>query len=292
MNPAGPGGAEPAYRRSGRALFDHLEERLARSRLGARRALSAAAALGAARGLAARRWPSPDEVAALFGAGALARRRIALEIAACEARHRLVLRRTERRPLAPFAPLVAWRDPGSVAALRPPAILITAHVGALHLLALALDRLPARRTVLRYSPLHETGDGERNATVAGGLGRRAQALLDAAAELRAGGFVSTTIDGGYGAGRRVELLGRPLDLGLGAFALATWTGAAIVPVAALWAQGGVVCELGEPVAGPEEAARWLETLLARHPGQINLGLLRHLLFGPAAGAAAADPAGF
>jgi hypothetical protein len=245
--------------------------------------------LGTARGLLSGRWPAPREVAALFGTDPLASRRIALRIASREACHRLVLRRSEGRPLAPFAPLVRWRDPAVAAALAAPKILITAHVGALHLLPLAMVRLAGPRTVLRWSPIHEPADSERNANLEGGLGRRAQALLDAAAQIRSGGFVSTTIDGGYGAAQPFEVLGRRLDLGMGGFALAGWTGAAIVPVAALWEGAGVVCEIGSPVAGPAEAARWLDELLRRHPGQISLGLLRHLLFGPAAGAAAEDP---
>ena len=283
-------GAERGHLRRGRAGFDALEIRLAASRLDARRALAVARMLGAARGFLSGRWPAAREVAALFGTGPLASRRIALRIASREACHRLVIRRCEGRPLAPFAPVVRWRDPAAAAALAPPRILITAHIGALHLLPLAMDTLARPRTVLRWSQIHEPADGERNAHVEGGLGRRAQALLDAAAELRAGGFVSTTVDGGFGAARPVEVLGRKLDLGMGGFALAGWTGAGIVPVAALWEGTEVVCELGDPLSGPSEAARWLEDLLRRRPGQISLGLMRHLLFGPAVGAAAEDPA--
>jgi lauroyl/myristoyl acyltransferase len=157
---------------------------------------------------------------------------------------------------------------------------MTAHVGALHLLASAMDQLEVPRTVLRWSPHHAPAAHERNASLVGGLQRRSQALLDALAAIRAGGLVTTTLDGGNGAAAGVLLFGRRLDLGLGGFALARWTGAPLVPVVALWEDGGVVCELGAPVSDPAEATRWLEALLRRSPGQISLGLLRRLLFGP------------
>ncbi len=276
--------SEPARRRRGRAFFDRLEARVANSSLGERDALRRAAVLGAARGLLSGRWPAAADVAALYGTGPLPSRRLALEIAAWEACDRLVLRRVAGEPQERFGTLVRWRDPAAAAALSPPRVLVTAHAGALHLLSAALDRLAGPRLVLRWSPYHRPAAGERNASLAGGLESRARALLEARAELAAGGFVSTTLDGGNGASTAVPLFGHPLDVGLGAFYLARSAGVPIVPVIALWEWGSVVCELGAPVADPAAAVTWLEGVLRRAPGQISLGLLRRLLYGPPVGA--------
>ena len=280
---------EARHLRFGRTLFDRLEARLAASTLDARRGLALAAQLGAARGALSRRWPAAADVAALFGTPRFASRRIAFQIAAVEARNRFVLARTAGRPLAAFEPLVRWRDPAAVATLTPPKVLITAHLGALYLLSAGMDQLPHRRTILRWSPQHEIGPDVRNANLAGGLAGRTRALLDALAELRTEGFVSTTIDGGNGASVPVSVLGFPLDLGVGGFSIAKLAGVEVVPVAAYWESGGVVCELGRPVTDPTGAGRWLEAVLRRSPGQITLGLMRRLLFGPPARTPVAHP---
>ena len=175
--------------------------------------------------------------------------------------------------------------------MRPPVVLATAHVGALYLLAAGFDRLGLRRTVLRWSPVHAPAPGEEPVVTTGGLLSRTEALRRGLEALRRGDCVATALDGEHGAGERVELLGHPLDLGVGAFALARLGGVPVVPVAALWRGSRVVCELGAPVAGPPEAARWFESLLRNEPEQISLGLLRQLLLGPPVGAAGQDALG-
>lgn len=280
---------EARHLAAGRAFFDRLETALAGSRLPAGRALSVAAALGRARAVLSGRWPSASEVADLFGSGRMASRTIALGIAALEARNRLVVRRGAGRSLAPFAPLVRWRDESAAAelqaALGPPVVLLTAHIGALYLLAVGLDRLAVRRTVLRWSPHHLPHADEDNAPVRGGLATRTAALRRALDRLREGGMVVTTLEGAHGSAEPGELFGRTLDLGGGGFALARLSGARIVPVAALWEGNRVVLKIGatdkERVETPAEAARWFEALLRGSPRQISLGLLRRLLYGSA-----------
>ncbi len=282
---------QPGPQRLARALFDRLEASLATSPLPPRFALRGASLLGALRARLSGRWPTAAEVATLFGTGARASRRLARAVAAAEARNRLVVRRSAGRSLAPFAPLVSWRDPAAAAALRPPVVLATAHVGALYLLAAGFDRLGLRRTVLRWSPVHAPAPGEEPVVTTGGLVARTEALRRGLEALRRGDCVATALDGEHGAGERVELLGHPLDLGVGAFALARLGGVTVLPVAALWRGSRVVCELGAPVAGPVEAARWFESLLRNEPEQISLGLLRQLLLGPTVGAAGQDALG-
>lgn len=281
--------AESRLRLVGRGLFDRFEAAVAASSLDARRAIRRAGWIGALRGALSGRWPAPREIAALFGSGPVASRRIAVAVAALEARNRLVLARNAGRPLEPFAPLVRWRDAETVAALRPPAILLTAHVGAIYLLGAAFDRLPAGRTVLRWAPQHLPAEGERNATTAGSVESRTNALRAAISELGGGGYVVTTLDGGQGAATDGRVLGRRLDLGQGAFVLARLADAPVIPVVALWEGDRVVCDLAPAVDDAEAAAQWLDRLLAREPRQITLGLLRQLLFGPTVSTAEEQP---
>lgn len=287
--PRGAAAGESALRGAARGLFDRLEAAVAASSVDARTAVRRAGRIGALRGALSGRWPTPREVAALFGTGRLVSRRLAVAVAALEARNRLVLARCTGRSLEPFAPLVRWRDPEAAVALRPPAILLTAHVGAIYLLGAAFDRLPAGRTVLRWAPQHLPAPGERNAPTAGSLERRTNALRAAVAELGAGGYVVSTLDGGHGAATEGSVLGRRLDLGRGAFALARLTRAPVVPVVALWRGDRVVCELAPAVEDAGAAARWLDRLLNREPRQITLGLIRLLLFGPTVAAAEEQP---
>lgn len=288
MNPAPDSGkapevAEGLLRRRARAFFDRRESEIARSSRPAEAALAAAARIGALRATLARRWPSPAEVDRLFGIRGFAGRRIAASIAALEARNRLVIRRVEGRPLDPFASLVSWSDAKSAHDLPRPAILVTAHVGALYLLAAALAPLKVPRLAIRWSALHTASLYERVASTAGGVELRAALLHDALGTLRAGGLVTTVLDGTHGGAFRVSVLGRGIDFGQGAFTLARLSGAPIVPVAALWRGNRVECRTWPAIADPGEAALWLERFLRMSPEQCSLGLLRQLLFEPAVG---------
>lgn len=292
LPPALPGTRETRSARFGRRCCDRLETGLATSSLSAGAALAGAAAVGKLRAALSGRWPSVGEVAALFGRGRFESRRIALGIAANEARTRLVLRRSSGRSLAPFAPLVSVRDEGAAAALRPPLVLLTAHVGALHLLAVGLDRFAARRVSLRWSPLHLPAAGEESAFTAGPVVSRSEALRRALDGLRSGKAVVTTLEGPHGSAEPGTLLGRPLDLGRGGFALARLGEVPIAPLAALWEGNRVRIEVGAPIAAsaeaPAEMTRWFETLLRRSPRQMSLGLLRRLLQVPAVDSSGED----
>jgi hypothetical protein len=291
----GAGGARRVsrYRHRGRLLFDRLETAVAESPLSARPALLAAAGIGRLRGALSRRWPSAAEVAAIYGTGPARSGRIALEIAGHEARNRLVVRRVHGRSLEPFAGLIRFPDEGRRNAVRlplaPPCVLVTAHLGALYLLALALQRIATPRVVLRWSTVHLPFAGEEVAPTSGGVAPRTASLRRGLEALREDKFVITALEGPHGGGERGTLLGRPLDLGRGAFALAGATGAPVVPIAALWEGNQVVIEVGAPIriegSAPEReravgaVALWFEGLLRRAPGQIGLGLLRRLLLG-------------
>jgi hypothetical protein len=271
-----------APRRLARTVFDRLESTLATSVLPPAPALRVAAVLGISRALLSGKWPATKEVAALFESGPGRSRRIALGIAANEAKNRLVVRRVFGSALAPFAPQVSFRDQAAIDRLRPPLVLVTAHVGALYLLAIALDRFAVPRVVLRWAPVHDLSPEESVAPTAGGLAVRTEALRRGYQALREGQFVVTAIEGPHGASEPGILLGRRMDFGRGAFALARASGARVVPLAACWEGSRAVVEVGSPIApalAPQDVARWFDELLVRLPRQCSLSLLRRLLYG-------------
>lgn len=259
-----------------RRLFDGLESRLTGLALRhPRAAFSMAGALGSLRNRLSRRWPEPEQVRALFPALSRSEAaRAAWRIAALEARNRLLVRR-EEEPGLPVETSEAF------AALRPPLLLGTFHVGAVHALGPALERLPGPVLALRQGRLY-TGALEVISTE-GDEQSRAAVFHRALGHLRAGGFVALALDVVPGSGLAVPCLGRELELARGPFALARLAGVPIVPLAARWRRERVEVRTGEAIhpAGEAEmaasAARWLESYLLESPAELGLGLLRSLL---------------
>jgi len=173
----------------------------------------------------------------------------------------------------------------AAAELQAPLVFVTAHVGALYLLAAGLDRLWTQRLAIRWSALHQTAPGEDSAFTSGPVVSRTEALRRGLEGLRQGKIVVTALEGPHGSAEPGRLLGRRLDFGRGGFALARLAGVRIAPVAALWERGRVRIDFGRPVEAtaeaPVEMARWFEALLRRSPRQMSLGLLRQLLQSPA-----------
>lgn len=269
-------------------VFDALEDRLARGT--PRRALPLAAVLGQARNRLSRRWPSPEQVRSLFPhLDPSAAARIAGKIGGLEARNRVLVAGIRRVGLEPVRPLV--RCPEGFAALRPPLLLGTFHVGALHALGPALERLPGPVLALRHGPLFVPRPPLEVATTEGDEQSRAALFHRALLHLDRGGFVALALDVAQGAALQVTCLGRPLALARGPFALARLTGVPLVPLVARWRSGEVEILLGDPLASPGQdagpeawegalaasAARWLERYLLAAPGELGLGLLRQLL---------------
>jgi hypothetical protein len=263
-------------------LFDELESRLVglalRHPRHRRVALSLAGALGSIRNRLSRRWPHPEQVRTLFPALPRSEAaRVAWRIAALEARNRLLVECIRREAL----PQV--EAPQAFAALRPPLLLGTFHVGAVHALGPALEKLPGPVLALRQGRLYATGRQVEVVSTEGNEQSRAAVLLRALAHLQAGGFVVTALDVVPGTGLAVPCLGRTLELARGPFALARLADVPIVPLAARWRQGRVEVVLGEALTASGEtelaaaAALWLESYLLECPGELGLGLLRSLL---------------
>ena len=249
-------------------LFDWLEEHLAAIRY-PDRALALADTLGSLRNRLSRRWPSPEQVRTLFPSLPRSEAaRIAWRIAALEARNRLLVRCIQQgtRPLVEV--------PEAFAALRPPLLLGTFHVGAVHALGPALEMLPGPVLALREGRLYEDLSLEVLSTE-GDEQSRAAVFLRALSHLQAGGFVVAALD--IGTGLSAPCLGHNLELARGPFELARLAGVPIVPVVARWRKSRVEICLGEAFAEPEAAARWLESYLLESPAELGLGLLRSLL---------------
>lgn len=275
-----------------RRLFDVLERGI--TPLAARHprlALSGASALGSLRNRLSRRWPSPDQVRSLFPQLApSAASRVAWSIGALEARNRLLVDGIRRAGLGPVRPLV--RTPAAFAALRPPLLLGTFHVGAMQALGVAIERLPGPVLVMRLGSLYTPSPPVEAVSTEGDDQRRAAAFRRALVHLAGGGFVVLALDIAPGPGLRAPCLGRTLELARGPFALARLTGAPLRPLVARWRRSAVEVEVGETLAGDfasgaearesdlaAAAARWLERYLLESPAELGLGLLRVLLNG-------------
>ena len=269
-----------------RRLFDELEGRLVGLALGQPLhrsvALSLAGALGSIRNRRSRRWPDPEQVRTLFPALSRSEAaRVAWRIAALEARNRLLVGSIRRAGIGPVRPLV--QAPEAFATLRPPLLLGTFHVGAIHALGPALEKLPGPVLALRQGRLYTADPPVEVVSTDGDEQSRAAVFLRALSHLQAGGFVVTALDVVPGTRLAARCLGRTLELARGPFALARLAGVPIAPLTACWRQGHVEVVLGEALTAPGEtelaaaAALWLESYLLESPGELGLGLLRSLL---------------
>lgn len=265
-----------------RWLFDGLEGQLPGLALRHPRhwrvALSLAGALGSIRNRLSRRWPDPEQVRTLFPSLPCSEAaRVAWKIAALEARNRLLVECIRRGALPPV------EAPEAFATLRPPLILGTFHIGAIHALGPALEKLPGPVLALRQGRLYEPGPTVEVVSTEGDEQNRAAVFLRALSHLQAGGFVVTALDAVPGKTLAAPCLGRTLELARGPFTLARLAGVPIVPLAARWRQGAVEVAVGEALTSSEEAglaaaaALWLEKYLLESPSELGLGLLRSLL---------------
>ncbi|HEV7507991.1 MAG TPA: hypothetical protein VGS07_24115 [Thermoanaerobaculia bacterium] len=275
-----------------RRSFDALENGLASlAPLQPGLAFAAASALGSLRNRLSRRWPSPEQVRALFPH--LDRRsaeRVSRKIGGFEARNRLLIASLHRTGLDQVRPLI--RPCRRLSELRPPLVLGFFHVGCPQALAAAIERLSAPVLLVRQGSPYAPIPPVILATTEGDGQRRAAIFRRSLSHLAGGGFVIVALDVVPGRGFRVPFLGRTIELARGPFALARLAGVPLVPVVARWRRSGIEVEVGEAVAGglatdpkgmerdlAASAAGWLERYLQESPAELGLGLLRALLAG-------------
>ena len=160
----------------------------------------------------------------------------------------------------------------ALAGLRGPAILTTAHIGALGAIGALLRRLPGDVLALHRMewrmPGNVTGLHVPDTDPA-----NAAAFYRALTTLRQDGCVLLLADG---RGHDVPFLGGVVKIKRGPFALARLTGAPLVPVLARWDGAIVRVTTSAPIAaGDDEAAmaramaRVIERHLLEHPSEIG-----------------------
>lgn len=168
-----------------------------------------------------------------------------------------------------------------LAALRPPLILSTFHIGALPGLGPALERVKGDVLVLRSSPPIAT-DLRPTLTVEDTTGdeqRRAQVFHNALDHLRAGGFVFMPLDPEQSVRVPAPFRGLALHLARGPFAMSRIMQVPIVPIVGRWRGARVEIIVGDPLGPGDEsvvaaaAAAWLESYLIENPLEISRRVL-------------------
>lgn len=170
-----------------------------------------------------------------------------------------------------------------LAAVTPPAIIITFHTGALTMLGFALEQLPAEVLIVRSA----AGGGPPHASferaVTGSEEQQRALLFRRCVDfLRSGRFVFMAADPLRVSPEtlRVPFRRGSIRLARGPFSLSRITGTPIIPLVARWCGPSVEFVLGEPVqpsgdeAGNAAAvAAWLDRYLSAAPREIS----RHTL---------------
>lgn len=177
-------------------------------------------------------------------------------------------------------------DP-AFAALEPPVILASMHVGPFQAIGAALRLLPGAKLAVTRGQYEQPADVK---VMAGGEDEwaRARTFHHALTTLREGGSVLITVDaftpGEYDVSSiEAPMLGGTVSLARGAFALARVSGVPIRPLVARWRGTQLELSVGEaisPALGEEAmaaaTARWVERYLRERPGEISVFLLERL----------------
>ncbi|MEO8034878.1 MAG: hypothetical protein ABI837_10655 [Acidobacteriota bacterium] len=202
-------------------------------------------------------------------------KRIAREIGALNECNRVLVHSIMRSGIDPIRPLMSMPD-----SILAPCILGTFHVGAVHALGPALERLGKPVTSFRLGSIFTPRAPLVMESTEGNEEQRAAAFYRAMTQLRGGGFVVMALDIAAGSFVETQCLGRRLPLARGAFVLSRMTGVPILPLVVRWTNDGVQIVLGEAPITEEVTGVWLERYLLDSPAQLTLGLLRILLAAP------------
>jgi hypothetical protein len=207
-------------------------------------------------------------------------KRVSAHARNAELRNELVMEMMLAGGMDPVRALVDENE--QLAALRPPLILGTFHVGALTAIGAGLERVPGRVLVLRRSsPLGKVPSPLRIEETDGDEQRRALVFHRALDWLRGGDSVFMPLDPEQAAVRlAVPFEGRTLHLARGPFAVARIARVPIVPIVARWRGTRAEIVVGDAIAASSDesamassAAAWLERYLRESPLEISARIL-------------------
>jgi hypothetical protein len=166
----------------------------------------------------------------------------------------------------------------SLAALQPPAIITTFHVGVLPMLGFALEQLPAPVLIVRRHPGGTPHSSFERGATRGTEQERALLFHRCVNFLRSGRFVMIAADP-FPTERgalATPFRGGIIRLTRGPYALARITGAPLIPLVARWRGARVEFVVGDAVpAAKEEAAMaremasWLDRYLTEAPEEMS-----------------------
>lgn len=249
--------------------------------------------------------PSVQEVADAYGLGRAEATRVARGLSAQHQQTRLLMTLLGRHGIAKVAASFDFDD-SSLAALasrcaQAPIIFLTWHAGPIFSLGGAFSRLGIRPLAIRRTGgWYPATPGLDLAATDGSGEARAAAFASGLSRLREGGLVLMAADArGFSTTPVVPFFGRGVAPARGPFALASMTGAPIVPIVARYTPHGTVgILLGERLqvqghgtdvetALAAAAMAWLEAYLRRHPEELWVGSLRWLRSAPRLGQEAA-----
>jgi hypothetical protein len=168
-----------------------------------------------------------------------------------------------------------------LAALHPPVILGTFHVGALIALGPALETVPGRVLVLRRTVSDATVPARLTIELTeGDEQHRARTFYRALDWLRRGDSVFMPLDPEEAVRIPSPFRGRSLLLARGPFAMSRIMQVPIVPIVARWRGSRIETIVGDPIPPADEestmaaaAAAWLEQYLRESPLEISERIL-------------------
>lgn len=194
-------------------------------------------------------------------------------------RNQVIVRMVSIAGMEPQRRLV--EESAQLAALRPPVILGTFHLGAITALGPALERVPGRVLVLRRNPAQKKNDTPLTIeATTDDEQHRALVFHRALDWLGGGNSVFMSLDPEQAVRVQVPFLGRTLQLARGPFAMSRIAQVPIVPVVARWRGARVEIVAGSPIGPAEDemevasaTAAWLECYLMDSPLEISRRIL-------------------
>jgi len=245
--------------------------------------------------------PAPAEAAALFGPMPNKQARaIAAEITGLSFKNELFMQMVVKKGLQASEPFIEGNGTsrlGQLAKGKSGALFLFAHTGplagttaAFHKAGVPVLLIRAGKSPYRLPP------GMEECAINNSAAGHAYVLKKALDTIKNGRFVLIAFDATYGGAivKDIPFMGRRFQFRRGLAMLVRRTGVPAIPVSAAWLPGDCAFKfvVHPPLPVPEtdkrnkrlydamvttEAAKWLENLIRRNPGQVQWHLLRQIL---------------